>query len=152
MGVTPDFEIEGRERHGLVVGDPENADIRELAKPAADKDRVGKCRVVIPGEDHDPKIGNGEEIAGALKNDLAQLIIFEGVAGQQNDVGAQHPGSSQHRAQARRPVTVMRARRMVLVDMQVRTVDEDDFFVHRQSYSVRLGRQQRRHMYDGGTH
>jgi hypothetical protein len=100
---------------------------------------------VIPGEDHDPKIGNGEEIAGALKNDLAQLIIFEGVAGQQIDVGPQHPGSNQHRAQARRPVTVMQARRMVLVDMQVRTVDEDDFFVHRQSYNVRLGRQQRRH-------
>ena len=55
MCVPLDFEIEYRERHGFVVGYPEDAHIRELREAPTDKNRVLKGRVVVPWEDYDRK-------------------------------------------------------------------------------------------------
>jgi hypothetical protein len=86
MGVPPNFEIVCRERHGLLMGDAEDADVWEARKPAADKNRVGKCRVVIARKKHDRQPRLGEQLRGAIEYRRAQLIILEGVAGQQNDI------------------------------------------------------------------
>jgi len=59
MGVPPDFEIKDRERYSLVVSYPENADVWQLAKAAADKNRLGERRVVVSRKDHDREIGLG---------------------------------------------------------------------------------------------
>jgi len=138
MRVPPDFEIEDRERHGLVVGYPENRKVRNPSEPAADKDRVRKCRIVVPGKNHDREIGFGEQPSRAIEYDRAQLIILEGVPRQQNDIRPYRACGHLHRAQPRRPV----AATAILVDMQIRAVDEDDFADHCRSIaSVPTGAQ-----------
>ena len=67
MRVPPNFEIEDRERHGFVMGYSEDADVWEFRKPAADKNRVGKCWVVISGKKHDRQAGLGEQLSGAIE-------------------------------------------------------------------------------------
>ena len=133
MSVPPDFEIEDRERRGFVVGYPEDANIRELCEAAPDKNRVRERRVVVPGEDHHRQLDSGEQPERAVENGMAQLVVFKSVAGQKNDIGPHRPCGCQHRAQARRPVAISRAGNPILVDMQVRAVDEDDFGAHRQA-------------------
>ena len=81
MDVPPDFEIEGRERRGCVVGHPENADIREFRQPSADKYRARDGRVVVARKDHDREIGRGEQPARPIENGWAQLVVFERIAG-----------------------------------------------------------------------
>jgi len=138
MRVPPDFDIARRERHGFVVGYPEDAHIRDLRKPAADKDRVRKRRVVVSGKDHDRHACLGKQPSRAIENSPTELIILEGVAGQENNVGAHRPGGHEHRAQPGRPV----AATAILVDMQIRGVDEDDVADHCRSIaSVPTGAQ-----------
>ena len=62
MGMPPNFEIEFRKRHRLVMGYSEDADVWEFRKPAVDKNRAGKCRVVIAGKNHDRQAWLGEQL------------------------------------------------------------------------------------------
>ena len=71
MGVPPDFEIVCRERNGFVMGYSEDADVWESRQPAADKNRVGKCRVVIAGKNHDRQPRLGEQLSGAIEHGRA---------------------------------------------------------------------------------
>jgi len=141
MGVPPDFEIKDRERYSLVVSYPENADVWQLAKAAADKNRLGERRVVVSGKDHNREIGLGEQTPGAIEDDPAQLIVLEGVAGQQQDVGAQRLGGLQHRAQRRRAIAAM-VSSAILVDMQIRAVDKYDIGGHPRAIAFGAARAQ----------
>src|SRR5215472_6917926 len=125
MGVPPDFEVKDRERYGLVVSYPEDADVWQLAKAAADKNRLGQRRVVISGKDHDREMGLGEQTLGAIEDGRAELIALEGVAGQKKDVGAQLLGGRQHRTQRCRAVAAIGCG-AILIDMQIRAVDKYD--------------------------
>ena len=69
------------------MGHPEDADIWQLAEPAADKDRLGQRRVVVSGKDHNREPGLGEQPSGAIEDGRAELIVLKGVAGQQKNVG-----------------------------------------------------------------
>jgi hypothetical protein len=132
MCVSPDFEIEGRKRHGFVVSYAEDADVGQLAKPAADKDRLGQRRVMVPRKDHDREISFGEQPPSAIEDGRAELIILEGVASQQQDVGAQRPGGRQHRAQRDRAIAAM-GDAAIFVDMQIRAVNKYDIRGHRRA-------------------
>jgi hypothetical protein len=148
MGMPPDFEIKVRKRHGFVVGYPENADIRQSTKPAADKDRVGKRRVMVSGKNHDRETGFGKHPPGAVEDDRPQLVVLECVAGQQKDVGAQNPGGRQHRVQCRGSVAAMG--HSAIFDMQIRAVNEYDIGGHRQAIAPTLGDAQPRDGVLGG--
>ena len=67
MRVPPNFEIEDRERNGFVMGYSKDADVWEFRKPAADKNRIGKCGVVISGKKHHRQSRVGEQLSGAIE-------------------------------------------------------------------------------------
>src|SRR5215831_9627309 len=125
MGVPPDFEVKDRERYGLVVSYPEDADVWQLPKPAADKNRLGERRVVVSRKDHDREMGLGEQTLGAIEDGRTELIALEGVAGQKKDVGTQRLCGRQHRAKGRRTIATF-GRSAILIDMQIRAVDKYD--------------------------
>ena len=142
MRVPPDLEIKEGKRHGFVVGDPEDADIRDPVEPSADKDRVVKCRVVVSGKDHNREISLGEQTPGAFEDGSRELIVLEGVAGQQYDIGPHRLCGQEHQAQPSRTAAATGASSAVLVDVQIRTVNEDDFGGHCRSIaSVPTGAQ-----------
>ena len=97
----------------------ENADIWQPVEPAADKDRAGQRRVVVAGKDHNRDAGFGEQSPNAVENGRAQLIVFEGVAGQQNDIREQRPCCREHRTQRCRPAPITGSRSAILADMQI---------------------------------
>jgi hypothetical protein len=99
------------------VGDPEDADIRDSVEPSADKDRIRKCRVVISRKDHDRDAGFGEQPPGTIENGRAQLIILEGVAGQQYDIRPHRLCGQEHQTQPRRTIAATGASSAVLVDV-----------------------------------
>jgi hypothetical protein len=123
MRVAPDFEIVLGEQDGLVMGDAEHADIGEAGEPAADKDRVRESRIVIAGKDDNRQLRRREKPEGVFEDRGAQLIALEGIAGQYDQMRPQGTRRYQHRTQPCRPVAACR-RHPILVDMQVRAVDE----------------------------
>jgi hypothetical protein len=82
---------------------------------------------MVSGEDHDRHAGLGEQLSRAIENSRAQLVVFKGVAGQQQDIGPQSPRRPEHDAQHRRPVAALGAGSAIFVDMQIRAVDKDNF-------------------------
>jgi hypothetical protein len=55
-----------------------------------------------------------------------QTVAVEGVAGEQHDVGTDVAGGPQHAGEPRGAVAAMEPRRIVVVDVEIGTVNDDD--------------------------
>jgi hypothetical protein len=113
------------ETAGLFVGDAENVHIWDPREPTTDKHRIRQSGIMVAGQDHDRHPRLGEPPSGSIENSRAQLIILEGIAGQQNDIRAQRLGGRKHGAQSGRAVAAMQRRHSAVVYVDVRAVDED---------------------------
>src|SRR5262249_1809323 len=107
-----------------VGGDGENGGVGYLGEPAADKGRVRQSGVVVPRKDHNRDAGFAEQSPDSVEDGQAQLIVLEGVPGQQNDIGSQRSGLRQYGTQARRAAPTVESRTAILVDIQIGAVDE----------------------------
>ena len=96
------------------------------SKPPRRQIELGVGRVVIAGQDHHRHAGVGQQPPGAVDRGGADLVVVEGVAGQQHDVGAERPRRPQYVAQPGGAVAAMHRRDPVVVDMQIRRMDEED--------------------------
>jgi len=127
MRVPPDFEIERRKRNLALVRDAEDRDVADLVKPAAQPNRIRRCRVVIAGQDHNRQPGIGEQHSGALDRRRRDLMVVEGVAGQDHDSGAELARGVENAAQPGRAVAAMHRRDAVVIDVEIGGMDEEDF-------------------------
>ena len=105
---------------------PRMRDIADLVEPAAHPDRIRRRRIVIAGQDHHRQPGLGEQHAGAVDRIRRDLMIVEGVAGEDHGIGAERPRRRQHVAQHAGAVAAMHCRDPVVIDMQIRRVDDAD--------------------------
>ena len=126
VGVAPDFEIPVRKRDHALVGDTEYGDVADFIEPAAHPDRVRADRVMIAGQDHQRQAGIGQNLAGAVDRLRPDLVIVEGVAGQDRDIGAERARRRQHCAQHTAAVAAVQRGDAVVIDMQVRGMDDAD--------------------------
>jgi hypothetical protein len=95
-GVVPAFYSGSPERHSLVMGDTENADIRGARQAVPEEHRIRQGRIVVAGQDHDGHPCFGEQLSGTVENSRTQLITLECVAGQQDQICFQSSGGGQH--------------------------------------------------------
>ena len=126
MRIAPDFEVEIQESDAALVGDAEYRDIADLVKPAAHPDRIRRCWVVIAGQYHERQLRVCEKRGGAVDRVRRDLMIVEGVAGKDHGIGAERPRRRQHVAQYAGAVAAVQCRNPVVIDMQIRRVDDAD--------------------------
>ena len=107
------------------MGDAEDVKILHRRQRAVAIDRVPHRRIVIARQDHDRQRAPRNDRRGAIKKVSRQAMAIEGIAGEQHHIGGRARGS-EHAGQARRAVAAMQPRRIVVIDMQVRTVNDDD--------------------------
>ena len=81
---------------------------------------------MIAGQDHDRQPGIGEQHAGAVDRRRRDLMVVEGVAGQDHDIGAEIARLLQHAAQPGRAVAAMHRSDAVVIDMEIGGMDEED--------------------------
>ncbi len=60
---------------------------------------------MVAGKNDDWRLCFSEEPFGSVQNGCAQLIVFEGIPGQQNNTRPQRLGGRQHSAKSGRAVT-----------------------------------------------
>ena len=106
------------------MGHAQNGEVRDLRQPAADIDRIGQRRIVVAGQNHHRQAGRGQQRAGAVDQGGAETVGFEGVAGEEDEMGAQRPRRRQHRREPGRAVAAMHRGGASLVDMNVGAVDQ----------------------------
>ena len=137
--VAPDFQVELRKIHRLVVGDTDHVDMRKLHHVAAQIDRVGRQRIMIARQENDRPTGVREQLGAALQDPVGLAIIVENIADQQNDVGVMSFRRLQHHPQARCAILPVGALMGVVVDMQIGTVHEYDIIHDEDPVVVAVG-------------
>ncbi len=125
MRVAPDFQVVLREADRLVVGDAEDGDVGDRCEAAAGEHAVGQRGVVVAGQDHHGDAGIGQQAAGAVEHGGGDAVVVEGVAGEQDDVGACGTGGGEHGGEAGGAVVVLGGI-VLVIDVQVGAVDEEE--------------------------
>ena len=92
---------------------------------------------MVAGQDHDRQPGLRERSAGAVGRRRGDHVIVESIAGEQHDIGAELAGDRQYRAQPGGAVAVMLRGDALVVDMQVRRMNEKDVAHQLRSKSMR---------------
>jgi hypothetical protein len=80
-------------------------------------DRAAHQWIVIAGQHDHRQPRRGEDGTGALQDRRVQPVMFEDVAGQQNDIGLNRLCCLQYGGQARVSITAPGARGIVVIDV-----------------------------------
>ena len=105
---------------------PMTCKILHRRKRAAAIDRFGHRRIVIARKHDDGQRGGGHHGRGALDQILRHAVAVECIAGEDHDVGRHAARRIQHASQSRNAVAAVQPRRIIVIDVQVRTVNDND--------------------------
>jgi len=131
VGAAPDFEPELRKLDRLLMGDAEDVQVLHHGQHAMAKHRLRDRGIMIARQQHDRHAGGGDHRCGAVEHMLRQAVAFEGIADQQHYVGADPACRGKDASEARRSVAAVDARRVVMIHVQIRGMNNDDVPAHR---------------------
>ena len=98
----------------------------DLGQRAVAIDSVGHRRVVVAGQnDHGQRRG-GDDGSGALEQMIRQAVAVEGVAGEDDDVGARAAGRGQDPDETGSAVAAVQPRGVVVIEVQIGAVNDHD--------------------------
>jgi hypothetical protein len=83
---------------------------------------------MVPRQQHHRQARSRDHARGPVKNMLRQAVAFERVTRKQHNIRTDRASRMKHTRQACSSVAAMEASGIIMVHMQVRTVDHDDVF------------------------
>ena len=129
MRPPPHFKPELRKLHGLLVGNAKN--VKRCRAPGWRTvviDRVRHRRIMVARQYDDRQSDRRDHGSGAVEQFSRQSVAVERIARQHHHVRPRIAGSVEHARNPRRPVAPMQASGVVMVQMQIGTMDDDDVF------------------------
>ena len=108
------------------MGDPEHVQVSDFGQGAVVKDGIGNRGIVVAGQDHHRQRRRRDDRGGTLEQIVRQAVAIEGVAGQHDDVRPGAAGCGQDPGEAGRPVAAVQPGGVVVIEVQIGTVNDHD--------------------------
>ena len=108
------------------MGNADDVKICHRRQRAAAIDRFVHGWIVIARQYDNRQRGGGHHARGAFDQILRHAVAVKRIAGKNHDVGRHAARRIQHASEARNAVAAVEPRRIIVIDVQVRTVHHDD--------------------------